>query len=82
MDEQTFETLELQDLIALAARHVQTAPGRLKMLRLRPSVSRAEILRELEITGECVTYLNTRGRFGLSGIEDLEPLLAQLIPGN
>ena len=78
MDERTFETLELKDLITLAARHVQTAPGRLKMLRQRPSVLRSEILRELEITGECVTYLNTRGRFGLSGIEDLEPVLARL----
>ena len=42
MDERTFETLELQDLIALAARHVQTAPGRLQLLGLRPSVSRPE----------------------------------------
>ena len=78
MDERTFETLELKDLIALAARHVQTAPGRIKMLNLRPSTSRAEILRELEITSECVTFLNTRGRFGLSGIEDLDPVIAQL----
>ena len=78
MDERTFETLELQDLIGLAARHVQTAPGRLQLLGLRPSVSRPDILRELEITGECVTYLNARGRFGLSGVGDLDPVLAQL----
>ncbi|HTY63266.1 MAG TPA: endonuclease MutS2 [Acidobacteriota bacterium] len=78
MDERTFETLELQELIELAARHVQTAPGKLRMLSLRPSASRFEVQRELEITGECVTYLNTRGRFGLSGIEDLEPVLGQL----
>lgn len=78
MDERTFETLELKDLIELAARHVQTRPGRLRMLTLRPSCLHSEILRELEITAECVTYLNTRGRFGLSGIEDLEPVLAQL----
>jgi DNA mismatch repair protein MutS2 len=78
MDERTFETLELKDLIELAARHVQTAPGRSGMLNLRPLTSRSDILRELEITSECVTYLNTRGRFGLSGIEDLEPVLAQL----
>jgi DNA mismatch repair protein MutS2 len=78
MDERTFETLELKDLIELAARHVQTTPGRSGMLNLRPLTSRSVILRELEITSECVTYLNTRGRFGLSGIEDLEPVLAQL----
>jgi DNA mismatch repair protein MutS2 len=78
MDERTFEALELQDLIELAARHAQTAPGRIKILQLRPAISRSEILRELDTTGECVAYLNTRGRFGLSGIEDLSPVLAEL----
>ncbi len=78
MDERTFETLELNDLIILASRHVQTAPGRHRMHRLRPSTSRAEILRELEITSECVQFLNTRGRFGLSGIEEIDPIVAQL----
>jgi len=78
MDERTFDTLELKSLIALAARHVQTAPGRMRMLNLRPSASRPEILRELETTSECISYLSTRGRFGLSGIEDPAPILAQL----
>jgi DNA mismatch repair protein MutS2 len=78
MDERTFEALELKALTELAARHVQTPPGRLRMLSLRPSALRSEILNALELTGECVTYLNTRGRFGLSGIEDPEPILAQL----
>jgi DNA mismatch repair protein MutS2 len=78
MDDRTFETLELKALIELAARHVQTPPGRARMLKLRPSTSRAEICREIEITSECVAYLNAKGRFGLSGIEDLEPILAQL----
>ncbi|MDM7996083.1 MAG: endonuclease MutS2 [Acidobacteriota bacterium] len=78
MDERTFETLELRDLIELAARHVQTAPGRHRMLRLRPSGSRADVARELEITSECAQFLNTRGRFGLSGIEEIDPIMAQL----
>jgi DNA mismatch repair protein MutS2 len=78
MDDRTFETLELKTLIELAARHVQTLPGRTRMLHLRPSISTAEIREELEITGECVDYLNSRGRFGLSGIEDPEPIIAQL----
>jgi DNA mismatch repair protein MutS2 len=78
MDDRTFKTLELKALIELAARHVQTPPGRERMLNLRPSTSRADIRRELEITGECVGHLNVKGRFGLSGIEDLEPILAQL----
>jgi DNA mismatch repair protein MutS2 len=78
MDERTYETLELKALIELAARHVQTPPGRARMLSLRPSTMRSEICRELEITGECVAYLDTKGRFGLAGIEDPEPILAQL----
>jgi DNA mismatch repair protein MutS2 len=78
MDNRTFETLELNALIELAARYVQTPPGRLRMLRLRPSTSRPEILSGLQMTGECITFLNTKGKFGLSGIEDPEPILAQL----
>jgi DNA mismatch repair protein MutS2 len=78
MNDRTFETLELKALIELAARHVQTPPGRARMLKLRPSTARAEIHRELDLTGECVAYLNVKGRFGLSGIEDLDPILAEL----
>jgi DNA mismatch repair protein MutS2 len=78
MDDRTFETLELKALIELAARHVQTAPGRTRMLSLRPSTSGIQIRKELELTSECVSYLNTRGRFGLSGIEDPGPIVAQL----
>lgn len=78
MDDRTFETLELKQLIELASRHVQTAPGRSRMLSLRPSTSLPEILTALEMTAECVAFLNTEGRFGLSGIEDPEPILEQL----
>lgn len=78
MDDRTFETLELGKLIELAARHVQTAPGRLRMLNLRPSNSRAEIAAELELTSECAAFLQTRGRFGLSGTGDPGPIIAQL----
>jgi DNA mismatch repair protein MutS2 len=78
MNERTFEALELKSLIELAAQHVQTAPGRIRMLNLRPLTSRSTIVYELELTSECVAYLNTKGRFGLSGIEDPEPAVAQL----
>lgn len=78
MDDRTFETLELYAFIELAARHVQTPPGRVKMTTLRPLTSRAEIFTELELTDECVTFLNTRGKFGLSGVEDPSPIMAQL----
>jgi DNA mismatch repair protein MutS2 len=78
MDDRTFETLELKALIELAARHVQTVPGRTRMLHLRPLTSTPEIREALGITGECVAYLDSRGRFGLSGIEDPAPIIAQL----
>lgn len=78
MDERTFEALGLKELVELAARHTQTAPGRARMLSLMPSITPAEIRTELEITSECVAYLAGRGRFGLSGIQDLDPILARI----
>ncbi len=78
MNERTFEALELKALIELAARHVQTPSGRIRMLNLHPSTSRSTVVYELELTSECAAYLNSKGRFGLSGIEDPEPILAQL----
>jgi DNA mismatch repair protein MutS2 len=78
MDSRTLDTLELKALVDLAARHVHTAPGRVRMMRLHPLTSHSEIRAALELTSECVTFLNTRGRFGLSGMEDPEPIVEQL----
>jgi DNA mismatch repair protein MutS2 len=78
MDDRAFETLELKNLIELAAQYVQTPPGRARMIHLRPSTSPFEVLEKLNLTSECVTFLNTKGRFGLSGVEDPEPIVAQL----
>ncbi len=78
MNQRTFDTLELMALIELAVKHIQTPSGRRNMLQLRPSNSRLEIIRNIAITTECVAYLSTGGRFGLSGIEDLESVIAQL----
>jgi DNA mismatch repair protein MutS2 len=78
MNERTFEALELKALIELAARHVQTGPGRIRMLNLRPSTSCSATVYEQELTSECVAYLNTKGRFGLSGIEDPEAAITKL----
>ncbi|HSW40639.1 MAG TPA: endonuclease MutS2, partial [Acidobacteriota bacterium] len=78
MDERTFETLELNALLELAARHVQTPFGKACMMRLRPSACSQEITRELELTGECVSFLDMKGRFGLAGLDDPEPILARL----
>jgi DNA mismatch repair protein MutS2 len=78
MDERTLETLEFRMLIEMAARHVQTPPGRLRMQSLRPSACRPDILRDLDLTRECVSFLDAHGRFGLGGIDDAAPLLAKL----
>jgi len=78
MNERTLDTLELKAFLILAARHVQTAPGRFRILQLHPSISRPEINRELDITSECVAFLSSNGKFGLAGIEDPAPTLEQL----
>ncbi|MBN2337528.1 MAG: Smr/MutS family protein [Acidobacteria bacterium] len=78
MDERTLETLELGALIDLAARHVQTPSGRKRLERLRPSADAAEIAAALDLTGECVEFLAASGRFGLAGVEDLDPVMQRL----
>ena len=78
MDSRTFEALEMSTLIGLLAQKVQTPLGRLIVLELRPSVDRREIESDIAITTEAVSYLRTGARFGLGGIADPEPALAQL----
>jgi len=78
MDQHTFDTLELQALLDLLARHVSTPLGRARALNLRPSKDRSAIERALSLTTECVRYLEAGQRFGLSGIEDPDPSLARL----
>ena len=78
MDSRTFEALELGSLTELLARHVQTPLGRKRVLELQPSTDRDEILQALGITTEAADYLKTGSGFGLGGIEDPEPALAQL----
>ncbi len=78
MDSRTFEALELGSLIELLARHVQTPLGRKRVLELKPSTDKEQILEALEITTEAAEYLKAGGGFGLGGIEDPEPALAQL----
>jgi len=78
MNERTFNTLELDNFLTLAAGYVQTTSGRHRMLKLHPSVSRSVILQELEITRECVDFIALHGRFGLSGIDDPAPIVEHL----
>jgi DNA mismatch repair protein MutS2 len=78
MDRPTFETLELDALLKLLARHVQTPLGRSLALSLQPAVDRSAIDRDLDFTGECERFLESGQRFGLAGIDDPGPSLERL----
>src|SRR5262249_61101967 len=78
MDERTFKTLELDSLLDLLARQVQTPLGRKRVMALAPSTSLKQINRELDRTAECVNFLATSGSFGLHDIADPEDSLAEL----
>jgi DNA mismatch repair protein MutS2 len=78
MDERTFKTLELEALVSLLARHVQTPLGRKRVMALVPSTDRDHINGELDRTTECAGYLSTGGAFGLSDVADPEDSLAEL----
>lgn len=77
MEERTFKTLELDELIALLARHVQTPLGRSRVQQLNPSRNLDEINAALDLTSECADYLKTGG-FGLSGVDEPRETIRQL----
>jgi len=78
MDERTFRTLELDGLVALLARHVQTPLGRKRALTLSPMSGAAHINLALDLTTEGADYLATGGAFGLGGMADPSGSLAEL----
>jgi DNA mismatch repair protein MutS2 len=78
MDERTFKTLDLEALVSLLARHVQTPLGRKRVMALSPSTDREQINGQLDRTTECAGYLSTGGAFGLSDVADPEDSLAEL----
>ncbi|NWG13866.1 MAG: Smr/MutS family protein [Acidobacteria bacterium] len=78
IDDKTSEALELGALIELIAGYAQTPAGRKLALGLQPSADRTTVESALAITTEAVDYLRTGARFGIGGIEDPEPALAQL----
>ncbi|HKQ09393.1 MAG TPA: endonuclease MutS2 [Blastocatellia bacterium] len=78
MDERTFKTLELDALVALLARHVQTPLGRKRALALLPISDAAAINQALDLTTECADYLSSGGAFGLGDIADPSASLAEL----
>src|SRR5215216_3755884 len=78
MDERTYKTLELDSLVRLLARHVQTPLGRKRAIALLPSTDPDAINRALDVTSECADYLATGGAFGLADVSDPEASLSQL----
>jgi DNA mismatch repair protein MutS2 len=78
MDERTFRTLELDGLVTLLARHVQTPLGRRRALALMPMIDAAHINAALDLTTEGADYLATGGAFGLGEIADPSGSLAEL----
>ncbi|HZM90348.1 MAG TPA: endonuclease MutS2 [Blastocatellia bacterium] len=78
MDQRTFKTLDLEALVSLLARHVQTPLGRKRVRALVPLSDRSLIDGELDRTTECAGYLLSGGTFGLSDITDPEDSLAEL----
>ncbi|MFP5263260.1 MAG: endonuclease MutS2 [Blastocatellia bacterium] len=78
MDERTYKTLELDALVSLLARHVQTPPGRKRAAALLPSTDRDRVNRELDLTTECADYMATGGAFGMADVSDPEGSLAEL----
>lgn len=83
MDKRTLDTLELDDLKRLLARHVQSPLGRARALQLAPMVDRASIEPELDRTTEGKDYITTGGAFGLGDITDPRDALSELrVEGN
>lgn len=78
MDERTFKTLELDALINLLARHVQTPLGRRRVHALAPVTDGGQINHGLDLTTEGTNYLTTGGAFGLNEVADPESSLAEL----
>jgi DNA mismatch repair protein MutS2 len=78
MDERTFKTLELDELLGLLARHTQTPLGRSRALTLRPVTNLDQIDLALDQTSEAVRYLTSSGGFGLSAIGDPTDVISQL----
>ena len=78
MNERTFKTLDLEALVALLARHVQTPLGRNRALALLPSIDRDQINIELDRTTECGGYFATGASFGLIDVSDPQDSLAEL----
>ena len=78
MSSEAREALEFEALREQLARHTQSPRGRALALDIEPMTDRLAIRRALGRTTEASRFLNERGRFGLGGLADPEPLIARL----
>ena len=78
MNQYSFVILELEPLLQLLAGYATTPAGRRQIPLLRPSSDRSAIESALDVTGECVRFLESGRRLGFSGISDPEPGLQRL----
>lgn len=78
MSSEAREALEFEALKEQLARHTQSPRGRALALGIEPMTDRLAIRRALGRTTEASRFLNERGRFGLGGLADPEPLIARL----
>jgi DNA mismatch repair protein MutS2 len=78
MNDQAFNTLEYQQLLALIRRNAQTEAGQARVEKLSPATSAAHLQRELAALAECVT-LRARGvNWSFSGFSNPAETIARL----
>lgn len=78
MNDQAFNTLEYQQLLALIRRNAQTEAGQARVETLSPATSEAQLQRELAALSECVT-LRARGvNWSFSGFSNPAETIARL----
>ena len=78
MNDQAFNTLEYQQLLALIRRNAQTEAGQARVETLSPAPSEAQLQRELAALAECV-MLRARGvNWSFSGFSNPAETIARL----
>jgi DNA mismatch repair protein MutS2 len=78
MNDQAFNTLEYQQLLALIRRNAQTEAGQARVEKLSPATSEAQLERELAALAECV-MLRARGvNWSFSGFSNPAETIARL----
>ena len=78
MNDQAFNTLEYQQLLALIRRNAQTEAGQARVEALSPATSEAQLQRELATLAECV-MLRARGvNWSFSGFSNPAETIARL----